>query len=46
MTVKELRFIDPEDAGKVLGPNAIRISGFSVFVYDTEQFMRVRHFCT
>jgi hypothetical protein len=40
---KELRFIDPGDAERVLGPNAIRIGGFSVVVYDTEQFMRVRH---
>lgn len=41
---KELRFIDPADAEQTLGPNAIRIDGFSVVVYDTEQFMRVCHF--
>jgi len=29
----------------VLGPDAIRIDGFSVVVYDTEQFMHVRRFC-
>ena len=38
---KELRFITAEEAEIVLGPTAIRIDGFSVVVYDTEQFMRV-----
>ncbi|KAF8224737.1 hypothetical protein L208DRAFT_1425748 [Tricholoma matsutake] len=38
--IHKLRFIDPAGAEKTLGPNAIRIDGFSVVVYDTEQFMR------
>jgi hypothetical protein len=38
-------FLDStREVDKVLGRNAIRIEGLSIIVYDTKQFMPVRHF--
>jgi protein O-GlcNAc transferase len=43
--LKELRFLDSTgEVDKVLGRNAVRIEGLSIIVYDTKQFMPVRHF--
>ncbi|RDB18390.1 hypothetical protein Hypma_000336 [Hypsizygus marmoreus] len=38
-TDKELRFITSADATEILGKHAIPIEGFTMIVYDTEQFM-------
>ncbi|KAF8997469.1 hypothetical protein BDQ17DRAFT_1283867 [Cyathus striatus] len=38
-TDEDLQFIDPLTASQVLGDHAVRISGFSVIIYDHSQFM-------
>ncbi|KAG6910721.1 hypothetical protein DXG01_008252 [Tephrocybe rancida] len=38
-TDRELQFIHPSDASKILGEHAIIIEGSSMIVYDTDQFM-------
>lgn len=39
--MQELQFITPVEAKEILGEHAIPIKGFSMIVYDTEQFMNV-----
>ncbi|KAG6879082.1 hypothetical protein C0992_005290 [Termitomyces sp. T32_za158] len=38
-TDQELQIIDPEEATKILGEQALVVEGFTLIAYDTEQFM-------